>query len=97
MDRIFLRLNKKVEAQTTIVAKAKRAANLSEMEIEWLRSELRQSSDRETDVWAKARTDKFDKLDAEITAHKQTIELLNKQMEAISRTEGIIEELGEVA
>ena len=48
-------LTEEVEAQTLIAAKAKKAVELAEMEIERLRSKLRQSSDRKTEIWAKAR------------------------------------------
>ena len=43
-------LREELEAWAAITAKAKKAAQLAQSEIDRLRSELRQSSDRETDI-----------------------------------------------
>ena len=56
---------------------------MAEMEIGRLRDELRQSSDRETNVRAQARKavkDAQEKLQAEVTAHKRTLESLTKSL-----------------
>ena len=68
------------------------------MEIECLRSELRQSSDREADIQAKgfkAVKELQEKLDAEIVAHVLTTRELNKQKEELARKEGIITSMRE--
>ena len=46
-------LREELEAQIAITAKAKKVAQLAQLEIDRLRSELRQSLDRETDIRAK--------------------------------------------
>ena len=67
-------LREEVEAQAALTAKAKRATKLAEMEIDCLRSELRQSSDREANIRVKGRKavkTLQDKLDVEVAAHGQ--------------------------
>ena len=61
-----------VAAQAAIAAKAKKATQLAETEIVRLRSELRQSSDKEADIQAKGRKAAKliqDQLNAEIAAY----------------------------
>ena len=59
----------------------------AETEIGRLRDELRQSLDRETNVRAQARKavkDTQEKLQAEMTAHKRTMESLTKHIDTVS-------------
>ena len=70
-------LREEVEAQIAIATKAKRAGQLAESKIDHLRTELRQSLDRETDIRAKVRrTVKAleDKFEVEAAAHNTTKE-----------------------
>ena len=70
-------LQEEIAAQKAIAAKAKRATQLAESEIDRLRSELRQSSDREKDIRAKGRKAVKaleEKLEAEAAAHTRTKE-----------------------
>ena len=70
------------------------------MEIERLNSKRRQLLDREMDVQAKGLRKSVkaiqDKLDTEISAHKQTIKALNKLSKVVGRSEGIIQRLRKV-
>ena len=73
---------------------------MAEMEIGRLRDELRQSSDRETNVQAHARKavkEAQEKLQAEMTAHKRTMESIAKKIEREAHAEQKILELREEA
>ena len=82
------------------LAKMQKAAEMAEMEIGWLRDELRQSLDRETNVRAQARKaikDAQEKLHAEVKAHKRTMESLTKHIDTEAHAEQKILELREEA
>ena len=84
----------------TALAKTQKAAETAETEIGRLRDELRQSSDRETNVRAQARKavkDAQEKLQAEVTAHKRTLESLTKRIDVEAHAEQKILELREEA
>mgnify|MGYP000438619147 CR=1 FL=1 len=90
------RLTDEVEAQTTMVAKEKKAADIAEMEIGHLWDELWQSSNRENDIRAMARKsikELKEKLDTETLAHKQTVEAFTKRIEAQAQAKVKIQEL----
>ena len=73
---------------------------MAEMEIGRLRDELRQSSDRETNVRAQARKavkEAQEKLQAEVTAHKRTMESITKHIDMEAHAEQKILELREEA
>ena len=81
-------LREEVEAQAVLTAKAKSATKLAEMEIDCLRSELRQSSDREANIRAKgykAAKTLQDKLDSEVVAHGGIKEEKEKMQEEASK------------
>ena len=70
--------------------KTKKAVETVEMEIRRLRDELRQSSDRETNIRAQARKavkEAEEKLQAEVTAHKRTMESIAKKIESEAHAE----------
>ena len=72
------------------LAKTQKAAETAETEIGRLRDELRQSSDRETNVRAQARKavkEAQEKLQAEVTAHKRTMEFLTKHIDTEAHAE----------
>ena len=72
------------------MAKAKKAMELAKSEFDHLRSELRQSLDREVDIQAKGckRVKTIqDKLDAEVVAHGQTKEERDKLHEEGTKKE----------
>ena len=82
------------------LAKTQKAAETTETEIGRLRDELRQSSDRETNVRAQARKavkEAQEKLQAELMAHKQTMESVTKKIEREAHAEQKILELREEA
>ena len=82
------------------LAKTQKAVETAEMEIGRLRDELRQSSDRETNVRAQARKavkEAQEKLQAEVTAHKRTMESIAKKIEREAHAEQKILELREEA
>ena len=84
----------------TALAKTQKAVETAEMEIGRLRDELRQSSDRETNVRAQARKavkEAEEKLQAEVTAHKRTMESIAKKIESEAHAEQKILELREEA
>ena len=84
----------------TALAKAQKAADTAEIEIGRLRDELRQSSDRETNVRAQARKavkDAQDKLQDEVAAHKRTMDAISKHIEREAHAESKILELREEA
>ena len=88
-----------IEAQTAIAAKAKRALRQAESEIDRLHAELRQSSDRECDIWAKGRKavrDLEEKWTAESAAHALTKEANNKLREEMGKLEGVNKGLREL-
>ena len=93
-------LREEVAAQAAIAAKAKKATQLAETEINRLQLELCQSSDREADIRAKGRKAVKtiqDKLDAEIAAHGRTKEERDKLHEEGIKKETIISALQEAA
>ena len=76
-DNMSNTLRENLEAQKAIVAKAKKATQMAETEIDRLRAELRQSSDREADARVKghqAVKTLEGKLQAEVTTHSRTKE-----------------------
>ena len=78
------------------LAKTQKATETAEMEIGQLRDELRQSSDRETNVRAQARKavkDAQEKLQDEVTTHKRTMESLTKHIDTEAHAEKKILEL----
>ena len=82
------------------LAKTQKATETAEMEIGQLRDELRQSSDRETNVRAQARKavkDAQEKLQDEVTTHKRTMESLTKHIDTEAHAEQEILELREEA
>ena len=82
------------------LAKTQKAAKTAETEIGRLRDELRQSSDPEINVRAQARKavkDAQEKLQAEVTAHKRTMESLTKHIDTEAHAEQKILELREEA
>jgi chromosome segregation ATPase len=79
-----------IEAQTVIAEKAKRALGQAESEIDRLRVELRQSSDR------KAVKDLEEKWATESAAHALTKEANNKLREEMGKLEGINKGLREL-
>ena len=85
-------LRKEVEAQNAIATKAKSATQLAESEIDHLRAELCQSSDRETNIRAKgckAIKAREEKLRVETTTHTITKEENSKLWEIVSKMEGV--------
>ena len=74
----------------TALAKMHKAAETAETEIGRLRDELRQSSDWKTNVPTQARKavkDAQEKLQAEVTAHKRTMESLTKHIDKEAHVE----------
>ena len=83
-----------------MAAKAKKAADVAEIEIQRLRDELRQSSNQEKDIQATTQEnikDLQDKLDVETSAQNQIVEAFNKQIEAHAQAEAKIQEMSEAA
>ena len=92
-------LREEVEAQTLLAVKAKRVVRLAESIIDSLHAQLRQSSDRETDIQAKGwRTIKGldDKVTAESAAHALTKKANSKLREEASKMEGVNKGLREM-
>ena len=72
------------------LAKTQKAVETAEMEIGRLRDELRQSSDRETNVRAQVRKavkEAEEILQAEVTAHKRTMQSIAKKIESEAHAE----------
>ena len=86
-------LKEEIEAQTAIASKAKRVVQLAESEIDHLRAELRQSSDREKDIRAngrKAVKTLEEKLVAETAQHTWTKEENAQLREEAKKSEAAI-------
>ena len=87
------------EAQTAIAAKAKRALRQEESEIDRLRAELQQSSDRERDIRAKGRKSVKgieEKLTTESAAHALTKDANSKLREEVGKIEELNKGLREL-
>ena len=72
------------------LAKTQKAAETAETEIGQLRDELRHSSDRETNIRAQARKavkEAKEKLQAEVTTHKRTMEAITKHIDMEAHAE----------
>ena len=87
-------------AQKAILAKAKKATQMAETEIDRLRAELRQSSDREADARVKGRQavkTLEGKLQAEVAMHNRTKEEYEKLREEANKKDAAITGLWELA
>ena len=90
---------KEIEAQIAVTEKAKRALRKEESEIDCLRGELRQSSERERDIQAKGRKAVKileEQLSMEHAAHDLTTYANNKLREEVSKLEGVNQRLRKV-
>ena len=99
-DNMSNTLRENLEAQKAILAKAKKATQMAETEIDRLRAELRQSSDREVDARAKGRLavkTLEGKLQAEVTMHSRTKEEYEKLREEANKKDAAIAGLWELA
>ena len=93
-------LMEEVKAQAALTAKAKRATTLAETEIDRLKLELCQSSNREGDIRAKgckAVKTLQEKLHVEVAAHGRTKEEKEKLQEEARKKETVIMTLRELA
>ena len=90
---------KEIEAQMVTTEKTKRALRKAESEIDRLRGELRQSSERERDIRAKGRKavkSLEEQLSMEHTEHDLTTDANNKLREEVSKLEGVNQRLRKV-
>ena len=90
---------KEIEAQIVVTEKAKRVLRKAESEIDRLRGELRQSSERERNIRVKGQKavkSLEEKLSMEHAAHDLTTYANNKLREEVSKLEGVNQRLRKV-
>ena len=90
---------KEIEAQIVVTEKAKRVLRKAESEIDRLRGELQQSSERERDIRTKGRKavkSLEEQLSMQHATHNLTTDVNNKLREEVSKLEDVNQRLRKV-